>query len=102
MQQGGLARTRRADDGRELARAHAEAHAAQRLYRRLRLVDLRHRVDFQHRRRAAISDGRPRRGEAMAGRSDTVDAHMFGTTTCWAAATPLPVTCTTPAPASHR
>ena len=56
VQQGGLARPRRADDGHQLAPGYREADAPQCLHRRLARVDLGHRVDFEHRLRAALLD----------------------------------------------
>ena len=45
-----LARARRPDDRDELALVDGEAHAAQRLDGGLARIDLRHRVDLEHRR----------------------------------------------------
>ena len=68
-----------ADDRDQLARLHPEAHAAQRRHLRFGPVDLRHRLQLQHRL-----------------------VHDAGTTTRWPALRPEPLTSTSPSASSNR
>ena len=102
VQQGGLARPRRADDAHQLALGDGEADASQGGHRRLARVDLGHLVDLEHRPWPPPSSARGGCRRSRDGRCGGVDGHRFGTTTRWPAASPDPVTWTSPSASSKR
>ena len=102
LQQGGLARPRRADDPDQLPLANGEVHPPQGLDGRLAGIALGHVVDIEH-RHPGLGEG-----EAVAGRDRVAVGcgwrgvgHVDGTTTFWPAASPEPVTCTSPSASSN-
>ena len=100
LQQRGLARPRGADDPDQLPRADREVHPAQGLDGRLAGVALGHVVDFEHRHPAPPWRSRCRPRPRLVGRGWRV-GHVAGTTTLWPAASPEPVTCTSPSASSN-
>ena len=102
LQQGGLARPRRADDPDQLPLADREIHPAQGLDGRLAGIALGHVVDIEHRHLCIVES------EAVAGRDGVVVGcgwrdvgHVDGTTTSWPAASAEAVTCTSPSASSN-
>ena len=102
LQQGGLARPRRADDPDQLPLADGEVHPAQGLDGRLAGIAPGHVVHIEHRHPGTADS------EAVAGRDRVAVGcgwqgvgHVAGTTTCWPAASPEPVTCTSPSASSN-
>ncbi len=103
VQQRGLARARRAGDGRELALADGEAHAPQGGHRRLAMVDFGHGVHLEHRGNGSLGGGQARRrlGACRGCKGLVAGCHILGTTTLCPAASPVPLTCTSPSASSN-
>ena len=97
LQQGGLARSGRADDPDQLALADGEVDSAQGLDGRLTRVALGHVLDVEHRRSGVDGSGSVlASGRVATGYGSQGSGHVDGTTTFWPAASPGPVTCTSP------
>ena len=102
LQQGGLARPRGADDPDQLPLADGEVHPAQGLDGRLAGIALGHVVDVEHRNLCGVSIGAVAgRDRWVVGRVRRCVGHVAGTTTSWPAASPEPVTCTSPSASSN-
>src|SRR5262249_29290930 len=104
VQQRGLPRPGRADDGDQLTAVHGEADPGQRHHRRLAGVALGHLLKPKHRPDVAVPWRRrcpAAAGARCGGGQGCRGAHDAGTTTRWPAASPEPVTCTSPAASSN-
>ena len=101
LQQGGLARPRGADDPDQLSRADGEVHPAQGLDGRLAGIALGHVVDVEHRHPCTAVQAVAGRDRVGAGSGWRRVGHVAGTTTSWPAASPEPLTCTSPSASSN-
>ena len=102
LQQGGLAGPRRADDPDQLPWADGEAHVAQGLDGWLAGVALGDVLDFEYRPRYTADSGAVIGGDRIVvWCGPRAGGHVNGTTTFCPAASPEPLTCTSPSASSN-